>query len=103
MDLTVICSSCAIFGHKGHDFKSIGEFQTDKLKRCQDILELTDAKKMYEEKVASKATRERVERKFGKLREELVRELRFKFEGLQDMIAEAQQKCLTKISKSIAQ
>lgn len=68
MDLTVICSSCAIFGHKGHDFKSLNEFQTDKLKRCQDILELTDGKKGLEEKISSKTTKEKIDKRFYKLK-----------------------------------
>lgn len=52
-DLGVICSNCAIFCHKGHDFKSLKDFYLDKLKHCQRLLELTDAKKCVEAQISS--------------------------------------------------
>jgi plasmid rolling circle replication initiator protein Rep len=101
-DLTLICASCAIFCHKGHDFKSVNEFQTDKLKRCQDILELTDDKRVLEEKICGKTAKENIDKQFHNIKEQLVDEAKRHFNRLINAIHIAQESCIEKILLSIA-
>lgn len=96
-DLTIICASCAIFGHKGHDFKSVNEFQLDKLKRCQDILELTDDRRVLEENIGGRSAKESLEKEFYIMKEKLVEEAKDHFKKLMTLVQIGQEKCIERI------
>jgi hypothetical protein len=45
IDLKRICSNCAIFGeHKGHEFRSVEEIESDRMGYYTDLLEIMEKK-----------------------------------------------------------
>jgi len=69
----------------------------DKLKRCQDILELTDDRRVLENKIGGSSAKETLEKQFGRLKENLVEEAKRHFKKLMALLLVAQEKCIERV------
>lgn len=86
VDMEIVCSNCAIFCHKGHDFKSLSDFEMDKLKHCQALVDITDVKKKLEESISGKTAVNMAKERFEVIRNQLIQQLKAKFRCLQQQL-----------------
>lgn len=93
-DRALICSSCAIFCHRGHEFKSLKDFEADKLGHCQQLLELTEAKKTLEGSICGEQATLNLREQFETLKSQLAQQIKNKFKTIIELANLAQERCL---------